>query len=469
MIKTKAALLIPVENQIRELDAKLLLACVAANRGIASIIGPKRLVESRAASYPRSIYLSKSLLHGHRKFLQTARQLGHAIVAWDEDALVHLPPETYYSRRLSPVSLGCVSHLFAWGNDNAELWRQYPQLPEGVRIHVTGNPRGDLLRDEIQGFYQSTVEELRNIYGDFILINTNFNHVNAYTSNRNLFQPSGQDGGAHVFGRAARGMPRAYAEGLRDHKQATFEHFQEMIPALEKAFPEYNIVVRPHQVEKQDIYHQIAAACSRVHVINKGYVVPWLKASKVLIHNGCTTSVEAFAMGVPVVSYRATVNSEIDDGFYRLPNGLSHPCFDFGELEETLRKILDGRSPDDRDADRRALFERYLAAQEGALACERMVEVLAQAAVDLDSAPKPPWWDRLQGWYRITKRRIRNPSILEDSDKHESLEYQRRKHPAVSRDDLHARIKRFQQLLGHDGELKVDQIYPQIFKISSSI
>ncbi len=54
MTRQKASLLIPVENQIRELDAKLRLATVAAKRGLASIIGPKRLVESRAASYPRS-------------------------------------------------------------------------------------------------------------------------------------------------------------------------------------------------------------------------------------------------------------------------------------------------------------------------------------------------------------------------------------------------------------------------------
>ena len=35
----KPLLLIPVENQIRELDPKLLLACVAAERGFSSVIG----------------------------------------------------------------------------------------------------------------------------------------------------------------------------------------------------------------------------------------------------------------------------------------------------------------------------------------------------------------------------------------------------------------------------------------------
>jgi hypothetical protein len=39
MLKSnKAQLLIPVEHQVRELDPKLLLACVAAKRGFSSVV-----------------------------------------------------------------------------------------------------------------------------------------------------------------------------------------------------------------------------------------------------------------------------------------------------------------------------------------------------------------------------------------------------------------------------------------------
>jgi hypothetical protein len=49
----KPVLLIPVENQVRELDAKLLLACVAAKRDLTPIIGPKRKIENYIASFPQ--------------------------------------------------------------------------------------------------------------------------------------------------------------------------------------------------------------------------------------------------------------------------------------------------------------------------------------------------------------------------------------------------------------------------------
>ena len=114
-----------------------LLACVAAKRGLTSILGPKRKIESHIASFPKGIYLSKSLRIARRNFFAITRMLGHEIVAWDEEALVHLPPETYYSRRLSPVGMEHVSHMFAWGEENVELWRQYSKLPPEMPIHAT--------------------------------------------------------------------------------------------------------------------------------------------------------------------------------------------------------------------------------------------------------------------------------------------------------------------------------------------
>jgi hypothetical protein len=58
----KPSLLIPVENRVRELDPKLLLACIAAKRGFPSVIGSHREIDFRIASFPRSLYLCKSFI-----------------------------------------------------------------------------------------------------------------------------------------------------------------------------------------------------------------------------------------------------------------------------------------------------------------------------------------------------------------------------------------------------------------------
>jgi surface carbohydrate biosynthesis protein len=335
----KPLLLIPVENQVRELDPKLMLVCIAAERGFSSVIGSRREMEFNIDAFPQSIYLSKSMTIRSLLFFRVAKRFGHEIITWDEEALVHLPPETYFSRRLDSKAIRYVSHLFAWGRDNKELWLQYPDLPDKLPIHVTGNPRSDMLRPELQPFYGDEVEKIRTKYGNFILINTNFNHVNNYGPDMNLFKPVKRPGLKPAFGRAARGMSRPYAEGLRDHKQAVFENFKQLIPKLEKAFPDYNIIVRPHPTERHDAYKEIASHCERVFVTNEGNVVPWLMATRAVIHNGCTTGVEAYMMGVPAISYRASVNEDYDYGFYVLPNKISHQCFDFEEFVAFQRKV----------------------------------------------------------------------------------------------------------------------------------
>ncbi len=466
MSTDKRLLLIPVENQVRELDPKLLLACIAARRGFSSVIGSRRELEFRIDSYPKSVYLSKSMTGRSLFFFRIARKFDHQIVTWDEEALVHLPPETYYSRRLHPEAIKLVSHLFAWGQDNVELWQQYPHLPEDMPIHNTGNPRNDMLRPEMHPFYEEEVQALRRQYGDFILINTNFNHVNAFGSDMNLFQPVNKPGEPAKFGRAARGMSREYAQGLWDHKHAVFKSFQQLLPKLDQAFPDLNIVIRPHPTERHDVYKDIAARCSRVHVTNEGNVVPWILATRVVVHNGCTTGVEAFVMGVPAISYREAIDENYDNGFYRLPNAVSHQCFNFDQLQVMIRQILSGTLGVADGDERREKAKRYMASQDGPLACERMVDVLASATGKQNNNTSLSLWDRLQrrliadGYHLYKRIKPRLPGS------HNRPEFQKHRYPGISLDELKKKISLMQQILKDRNKLKVEQISDVLFRIS---
>ena len=464
----KASLIIPVENQVRELDPKLLLACIAARRGFSVIIGSHRDVDFRIASFPRGLYLNKSMTSRNLKMFRIMHGIGHEILTWDEEALVHLPTETYYSRRLDPVAIRYISHLFAWGENNAELWRQYPDLPKDMPIHVTGNPRNDLLRPELRPFYQTEVANLQAAYGNFILVNTNFNHVNAYFPAQNLFRPVSKDGEVPQFGKAAVGMSREYAEGLRDHKQSILDAFKEMIPQLEKQLPGHQIVVRPHPTENQEVYKNIAARCKQVHVTNEGNVVPWLLASKAVIHNGCTTGVEAYMMGVPAVSYRAKINETYDLGFYRLPNLISHQCFDIDQLHDTLKKILNGEFGAAEDDDRKALVNHYLTAQDGPLACERIVDVIVKILENRPNLPKPPLGDRISGRVFANYRRIYKYIKKHIPGTHAPAHFHRHRYPGISLEELRKRISLFQQVLGDNTKINAVQISKKIFRISAS-
>ena len=57
----KPRLYIGIEIKVREFDAKLLLACVAAEAGYTVILGQQRVFKRRLEEMPRGIYLDKSV------------------------------------------------------------------------------------------------------------------------------------------------------------------------------------------------------------------------------------------------------------------------------------------------------------------------------------------------------------------------------------------------------------------------
>jgi surface carbohydrate biosynthesis protein len=465
----KVPLIIPVENQVRELDPKLLLACVAVRRGFTCIVGSHRKIDLGIASLPKSVYLCKSFTARNLAMFRIMHRLGHRIVSWDEEALVHLPADMYFARRLSPASLRYVSRLFAWGDDNARLWRRYPQMPGDKPIHITGNPRGDLLRPELRAVYAEDAARLRRTYGDIILVNTNFNHVNAFAPQQNLFRPPRREGEKAPTGKAATGMSREFAEALRRHKQTLFDHFKAIIPALDAAFPNCTVVVRPHPTENPDVYHRIAARCRRVRVINEGNVVPWLIASRVLLHNGCTTAVEAYGLGVPTVSYRPCVNEAIDRDFYRLPNHLSHQCFSDVQVQEVLGRILRGELSALEDTGRQVLLHRHVEAQSGPLASERMVDVLEAMVGAQSGLSRFPLLNRAIGVWQANARRGVKWAKRYLPGSHAPPEFHRHRYPGIGLGELRRRIACFQRALGDNTEFETQAVADQVFCISRRV
>jgi surface carbohydrate biosynthesis protein len=464
----KPTLLIPVELQVRELEPKLLLACVAARAGYESVIGPRRELHFEIPKFDRSVYLSKSTTKASGGVFRNLERLGHKTVVWDEEGLVALPPAMYFRHRLNPRAMRYVSRFLAWGEANADLWRKYPEFPPGVPIHVTGNPRGDLLRPELRGFYQPTVDALRREHGDFVLVNSNFNLVNAYYPDMCLVMKDPRQGDAPVLTRRGQsmGLNRDYAIAFTAYKWQILEDFKRMIPELEKAFPQINIVVRPHPVENPEVYHQIAAGCRRVRVTHQGNVVPWLLASKALVHNGCTTGLEAYALDVPTLAFKATVDERFDKDFHWLPNQLSHQCGSMEALVETLQKVLTGALgiPDDDNA--RRLIDHHLAARRGALASERMVAVIDQLAEEQGANGRPSRLDRMASWGWATRRRIKKrfrgyfPNMS-----HNRPDFLGYVYPKITREDIAERIERFRRLLGYAERIQATPFGNQFFRI----
>ena len=448
MTRQASTLIIPVENQSRELDAKLLLSCVAAERGFPVVLGSRFFIHLAAASLPRGVYLAKSMRSLSDRMFDILRKVGHEIVAWDEEALVRAPDTQYWERRLSPGTVRKVSAIIAWGSDDARTYREYPGY-SGAPIHITGNPRVDMMRREVRSFYDEEVKSIRERFGRFVLINTNFGWNNHFVPDFAKINDVGR-------------RKDEFMTNLFAHRSALFEHFKEMVPALSKALPEVTILVRPHPTESHVLWNEIARGLGNVAVVHEGNVIPWLMACEVLVHNSCTTAVEAYILDTPAIAYQPVRMKAFDD---ELPNRLSHPVSSSDELARTLRSILAGEKRINEFPSRRQQIERHVAALDGPLAAERLVDVLEQSGYASRLPPRPNASQYFRGWVHANARAVVKTINTRRPGHRNSIAYHAHRFPDVSVAELSRKVERLGRQLGRFAKVRVRRHSRHIFKI----
>lgn len=442
--------IIPAENQVREFDAKLLLGCVAAERGHRAVVGSRTEMHWHVASLPRGIYIAKDFRGSSRRMFRILQDLGNDIVAWDEEGLVHNSDEHYYKHRIAPDLFDQVRLLFAWGPNNAQTLQTYPGY-KGTPIVITGNPRVDMMRPELRGFFAAEVEALRGRYGDgFILVNTNFGRINHVQPT--LMLPGGPAAPKNDYWRAS----NAYFMGI-------FQRMRGLVPQLAKAFPDRQIVVRPHPSEAHGPWVEAAAGHANVHVVAEGSVLPWLIAASVLVHNGCTTAIEAAALDRPVIAFRPQRDDRYD---FPLPNNISADAGSEEEVIAMIAQVLQGQGLA-YDPQRQALVEATFAALRDRLASDRIVDALAEHAATRP-LPLPPMPRRLAGWTAAEFRSMRKRLVNQHIRGHKNDKaYQRTRFPGVEIGEVKRRVQLFARCLGRFEGVRVHQLAQNVFELTT--
>ena len=136
MALKKPLILIPVENQVRELDAKLLLACTAARRGLSSIIGSKRELEARIATFPRSIYNILNPLFEQKNCLNCRDVFSEYSDIAVGDAWYSLPDDKGYSTVI--IRTGRGKHIFDGAVEKGYIrqWQIEPEILYKSHSHI---------------------------------------------------------------------------------------------------------------------------------------------------------------------------------------------------------------------------------------------------------------------------------------------------------------------------------------------
>lgn len=364
-------LVIPVETINRELDAKLHLALRATSRGWRVILGGRADINLYIPQLPPSVYVSKGLRVGNKFILRFMERFGHVPVALDEESLIRQSDEALLMM-LDEETFSRPRLLFAWGKSNADVWRRFKGY-RGTPILEIGNPRIDLLRPEFAGYFADEVKALRQRFGEFVLVSTNFSMVNHFIAEHTRFKTAGDADAARAD---------ELKSGLKAHKQRIFDALVAAIPAIAAAVAPMTLVIRPHPSENPQSWEQAAAGLANVKVIHEGPIGPWLMAARALIQNGCTSAVEAAVVGTPSLAFRPSVSEQFE---VELSNRVSRDCRSLDELLSALRNLPPKGA---LAAEQLAYLRSHIASADGPFSCDRLLDALDDNKDRL--APPPP-------------------------------------------------------------------------------
>jgi surface carbohydrate biosynthesis protein len=357
-------LIIPSETKSREFEPKLLLAVLAAARGHDVYVGSRIHIHNAIATLPRSIYYAKDVAKSSTRMFNILRSLGHSIVAWDEESLFYADKGTafYRAKRTNPENLRALSAVYCWGEKDVELFGGFPEL-DGIARIATGSIRFDFLRPEMRAFWQQDADALKQKHGRYILLNTNFGRLNHFDPALalNPFNPGGPSW--DQLGRDESYLP------YWQFRHRVMTALEAVVPVIAARFRDHTLVIRPHPAENHQRWLAVGKGHDNVAVSHTGNVVPWLIGADVVVHNGCTTGLEAFLLGTPVIAYQPETSALFDE---KLPNGVSQQATSPASLLQLLGDAMtSGHGTFDPAA--ASFAKRYVGNMAGPLAAENIV------------------------------------------------------------------------------------------------
>jgi len=462
MTKPRRRLTLPVEVYNREFDAKVLLSCFAAERGFSVIVGSKREIHHKMDTLPQSIYLAINLSDRNIVVDTLLNKLGHTIAGGDEESIVYSSPEVYIKEKVGHEVFKKPKLFIAWGQENRRIWETHPEY-RGAPIYITGNPRIDLLRPELRPFWETQTHKLRKRYGQFILMNTNFDRINNHRPGKGEDQQTLQ---------AAKADPSAVSEydlALATYHQDLFHNFQKMASTIAQSYPDYTIVIRPHPSERKETWKEATAGCSNVQVVFEGNIVPWLLAAKVVIHNSCTTGLESYVLGVPVIAYLPLTSARFDR---KLPNNLSQKAYNLDELQALVNTSLKGGFQPDLSVatSQKNLIQQYIDSLEGTFASEKIVEALEQfdnTLGDKSGIQIPSYLSgKAQAVWRRVKREYNACFNMHKGNRQERYQYLSHIFQDIDVRDVESRIEIFRKILNRFQGIHARGVTKGIFEVT---
>jgi surface carbohydrate biosynthesis protein len=344
-----------------------------------------------------------------------------------------------------------VDYVFAWSEKHAEIIREnYPD--QSGKVVSVGTPRVDLLRSELRGLYEREASQLRERFGRFILMPSNFAAVINVRGDNYTIQQMWRHGYIKD-----KNEEQEFLDGL-EHERSNLTGFVNVFKRIRAEFPEHALVVRPHPIDRHEFWHEAAKSIDNVHVVYEGSITPWLQAADAIFHCGCSTGMEARVMERCSVAY----HPDFDKRFDNLPSTEIGPVvYDEDSLISFIRAAIDNSGNCELDL---SDIEKFITSLDGRFASEKMLDaiddvVMPNHAMNLTWSNPQAIKVRLHEWVRDKRRALRAKRIDEKKRSEQ-------KWPGASLEEVRSLVSSYETMTDRFGGVEMREITKDLFCLS---
>ena len=320
---------LPLEFYQREFFTKLYLALVASRNGFDVVIGDGN--QSVFWNAKNSFVLLKDMYAGNRSVLLNAKRQKMNVSVIDEEGLILDEIDYISSVKVDDASM--YDMIFCWGEKHKRLIEK--TLGESERIFLVGSLKFDLCELMRQNLPYKGVAD-RQKKARKILINTRFSYTNGIRRTVEDELRFLRATGCYL---GSEGRERFYE--LIDSERQIFDEFILFIKHL-MADKSFAVTIRPHPAELLCVYESLATQSDNITVDRSSDLREQILAHDCVVHDGCTTAIEAKAMMKPVFGLRPIIST------YAYNDYANQYSVNFSSAKKLFQYIIKGKKAQKR-------------------------------------------------------------------------------------------------------------------------
>ena len=436
---------IHLENIIRELDSKLLLATLAASRGHEVIISNIEAIEKgiRRGLLAPGIFHTKSLTPGPIKISNHKAMIkkGNLVTSLDEEGgLINQGYDKFANERYSEETIKDASAIFGYGIEDTETLKNI-HSKYSSKMHKTGSPRVDLWKPLFVKYWGKPESMPKR---PFLLVVSNMSFANFVQPFKNIIKRQKKNC-LYDF------KPNLFMQSFitASEQYRTIAAFIDAIRYLSKHNKGYDIVLRPHQNEDIESWEVYLEGIPNVYIIREGSITGWINNAFAVMHNGCTSAIEATISKKPLLTYVPNKQELFGND---LPNKLGYKIESKDNLLLKVNHLfdninLDNKAISDKHLPDQVVKKIYIDNQE--LAAEKIIKHWENLSINQSNFSKSSNWIMFKLLLKAMKiNGIRSKVFKGLFSGKFNFRTENYKFPPLEKNKINEKVKKLQDILG---------------------